>query len=335
MSLKEEDRRTLANLEIERAEKTYTEQEGLIEKGYWNTLANRFRRYIHLFLLNIFPKLIISRKWKRKFGYSIDWKHPRDINEKIQWLLVYSDTSEWTRLADKYKVREYVKEKGLANLLVPLYGVWETTEEIDFDGLPDKFVIKCNHDFGSTIIVDKNDINYNQKLICKKLNKCLKRDFGYNGELHYRGIPRKIIAEKYLELTELDKRYSTSLIDYKVWCLEGEPCSILVCYNRGEGRLYLNVYDLDWIFHPEYSLSTRHCEVGDGKIPSPMTLPEMLSAASVLSKGFHEVRVDFYEVEGRLYFGEMTFTCNEGMIDYYTPEFLKMLGDRVKLPIQR
>ena len=104
-------------------------------------------------------------------GYSLDWKHPRDINEKIQWLLVYGDTTEWTRLADKYKVREYVKEKGLEHLLVPLYGVWDDTKQIDFDALPEKFVIKCNHDYGSTIVVNKNSADYNRKDICEKLDK--------------------------------------------------------------------------------------------------------------------------------------------------------------------
>ena len=284
------------------------------------------------FLLDHFPKVFISRKWKRKFGYSIDWKHPRDINEKIQWLLVYSDTSEWTRLADKYKVREYVKEKGLENLLVPLYGVWETTEEIDFDRLPDRFVIKCNHDYGSTIIVDKNDIYYNRKAICEKLDKCLKRGFDYNGELHYRGIPRKIIAERYLEMSDSEKALSSSIIDYKVWCFNGKPCFIITMYNRTKDSLFHEAYDLNWNAHPEYLVPTSHCRIGNDKIPKPKSFSEMMEAASILSKGFPEVRVDFYEIDGRLFFGEMTFTSWEGMMMQYTPEYRKILGDLVILP---
>lgn len=265
-------------------------------------------------------------------GYSLDWKHPRDINEKIQWLLVYGDTTEWTRLADKYKVREYVKEKGLEHLLVPLYGVWENAKQIDFDALPEKFVLKCNHDYGSTIVVNKNSADYNREDICEELDKCLKRDFGYKGELHYRGIPRKIIAEKYLEMSDSEKALSSSIIDYKVWCFDGKPCYIIAIYDRTEDSLFHEAYDLNWNAHPEYLLLNNHCRIGNGKIPKPKSFSEMLEASSILSKGFPEVRVDFYEIDRRLFFGEMTFTSGAGMMKQYTPEFCKILGDLVILP---
>ena len=298
-------------------------------------IRKSIRHFVHLFLLDHYPKVFISRNWKRKMGYPIDWKHPRDINEKIQWLLVYSDTSEWTILADKYKVREYVKEKGLANLLVPLYGVWETTEEIDFDRLPDRFVIKCNHDCGSTIIVDKNDKNYNCKDICEKLDKRLKRDPGCNGSLHYRGIPRKIIAEKYLEMSDSEKALSSSIIDYKVWCFDGVPYSIWGAYNRTKESVFFNLYDLNWNVCPEFTITIGHYKQGDGRIPKPKSLSEMLKAASILSKGFPEVRVDFYEIDGQLFFGEMTFTSSGGKMKYFTPEYLKILGELVILPSRK
>ena len=300
--------------------------------SFWNRFLNKCKHYVHLFLLDHFPKVIISRRWKREMGYSLDWKHPRDINEKIQWLLVYGDTSEWTRLADKYKVREYVKEKGLEHLLVPLYGVWDDTKQIDFDALPEKFVLKCNHDYGSTILVDKNSADYNRKDICEKLDNCMKKDFGYKGELHYRGIPRKIIAEKYLEMCDSDKALSSSIIDYKVWCFNGEPCSIITMYDRTKDSLINEAYDLDWNAHPEYLVPSRHCWIGNGKIPKPKSFSEMMEASSILSKGFPEVRVDFYEIDGRLFFGEMTFTSGEGMMKQYTPEYRKFLGDQVILP---
>ena len=264
-------------------------------------------------------------------GYSLDWKHPRDINEKIQWLLVYGDTTEWTRLADKYKVREYVKEKGLEHLLVPLYGVRENAKQIDFDALPEKFVLKCNHDYGSTIVVNKNCADYNREDICEELDKCLKHDFGYKGELHYRGIPRKIIAEKYLEMTDSEKALSSSIIDYKVWCFDGKPCYIIAIFDRTEDSLFHEAYDLKWNAHPEYLLPNSRCKIGNGKIPKPESFTEMMEASSILSKGFPEVRVDFYEIDRQLYFGEMTFTSGGGMMKQYTPEFRKLLGDKVFL----
>ncbi len=291
-----------------------------------------FEKRTDSFLLDHCPKVIISRKWKREMGYSLDWKHPRDINEKIQWLLVYGDTTEWTRLADKYKVREYVKEKGLEHLLVPLYGVWDDTKQIDFDALPEKFVIKCNHDYGSTIVVNKNSADYNRKDICEKLDKCLKRDFGYKGELHYRGIPRKIIAEKNLEMSDSEKALSSSIIDYKVWCFDGKPYSIQTISNRTKESILIETYDLNWNTHPEYLSPSNYFKIGNGKIPKPKSFTEMMDASSILSKGFPEVRVDFYEIDGRLYFGEMTFTSERGMIKSYTPEFCKILGDLVILP---
>ena len=282
-------------------------------------------------LLNVAPQAFIARRWKRRMGYAIDWKHPRDLNEKIQWLLVNNDISEWTRLADKYKVREYVKEKGLEHLLVPMLGVWTDAEKIDFDKLPDKFVLKCNHDFGSVIIVDKSSPDFNREAICKKMNERLKNHFGDNGELHYRGIPPMIIAEIFLEVTDAEKKVSASHIDYKVWCFDGKPYYVNCAYNRTKYSVFLDIYDLDWNYHPEFVVSNGHYKTGLGVIKKPQSLSEMIEAATILSEGFPEVRIDFYDLDGRLYFGEMTFTSSAGMMKFYTPEFLQLLGDKIRI----
>ena len=283
---------------------------------------------MRLLQLGLFPKAVISRKWKRRMGYPLDWENPRDINEKIQWLMVNSDISEWTRLADKDKVRDYVKEKGLGHLLLKQYGVWENAEQIDFDALPNRFVLKCNHDFGSTIIVDKTSPDFNRNAICERLNNCLKRNFAVGGEIHYRHIPPRVIAEEYLELTDAEKEVSSSQIDYKVWCFDGKPYWIWCFLNRSRHCLNINVYDLEWNPHPEYIVPDGHLRPGEDEIPKPKSLAEMLDAASILSKGFPQVRVDFYDIDGKLYFGEMTFTSNGGMMKCFTPEYLKILGDK-------
>ena len=279
--------------------------------------------------LSLAPKHFISRQWKKTMGYPIDWKHPRDLNEKILWLLVNSDIRKWTELADKVKVRDYVKEKGLGHLLVPMLGCWKRVKDIDFDALPERFVLKCNHDYNSTIIVDKMSDDYHKPTICKRLNASLRKNFGDYGELHYRRIPRRVLAEEYLELKDGEEKLSSTLIDYKVWCFDGKPNCICCLYDRKQRSVLLDVYDLNWNYHPEHTIPTKHVKPGFGIIPKPKCLPEMLKAASILSEGFPEVRVDFYIIEDRLYFGEMTFTSAAGMMKYFTPEFLKELGDHV------
>lgn len=116
------------------------------------------------------PRKVIDAIWQREFGYAVDWDNPRNLNEKIQWLICYGDTSQWPRLTDKHEVRRYVAEKGYSDLLIRQYGVWERTEQIDFESLPEKFVLKCNHDSGSVLIVDKK-VGFNRDEVVGRFNK--------------------------------------------------------------------------------------------------------------------------------------------------------------------
>ena len=267
---------------------------------------------------------VVQREWKKRFGHTIDWNNPRDINEKIQWLMCFSDTSGWTRLADKIQVRDYVAEKGYQDLLVPILGTWKRAADIPWDTLPEKFVLKCNHDSGSTHIIDSQT---DRTAVGKALDDALSQKYGYRqGELHYNGITPCILAEEYLDSGDAVP------VDYKVWCFDGKPYCIWACFGRTAEAVYVNVYDLDWNPRPEASVFTDHYRDGGSSLPKPATLPQMLEAAAKLSEGFPEVRVDFYEVRGKLYFGEMTFASLMGMMDFYTPEFLQELGDQVKLP---
>lgn len=270
------------------------------------------------------PARVIQREWTSRFGYAIDWDNPRDINEKILWLICFSDTSEWTRLADKVKVRDYVAEKGYGDILVPLLGTWKHASEIPWGSLPEKFVLKCNHDCGSTHIIDANT---DHKAISIALDKALKRKYGYcSGEMHYNGIDPCILAEPYLDCGD------ALPVDYKVWCFDGDPYCIMTCSGRTSKGFYLNVYDLDWNLRKGVCVFSDHFSEDVTGVPKPLNLKKMLDAASCLSKGFPEVRVDFYEVQGRLYFGEMTFSSLAGRMSYFTDAFLKELGDQIKLP---
>ncbi len=240
----------------------------------------------------------------------------------------YSDTTEWTRLADKYKVREFVESKGYKDILVPLLGVWDKPEDIDYSKLPNQFVIKTNNGAGSVLIVDdKNKLNIEEAN--KKLKVWLKHRFGLmSAEPHYLKIPPKFIAE---ELLINDNRLSSSLVDYKIWCFDGKPFATWCCFNRNKFEADTEWHDLDWTFRPEWSIFTDHYRDGGGRLPKPSCYEKMLEVASSLSKGFPEVRVDLYEVGDRVYFGEMTFTSASGHNNFYSKEVLIKMGNLTKI----
>lgn len=294
-------------------------------------IKHLFRDFIFYILGHCCPKLYVHVFFKYAYGRWIDWKNPRDINEKIQWLKFYGDTTQWPRLADKYAVRDYVKEKGVEDMLIPLIGKWDKAEDINWDSLPNQFVMKTNHGSGDALIcTNKNDIDTGYWTTC--FSKLLQQKFGIQmGEPHYDKIKPCIIAEKLMDCTKQPIK-SSSLVDYKVWTFDGKPAYVWVCFNRSKASCDVAVYDLDWQFHPEYSHSEPHYVLTDQIIPRPISLDKILHAASVLSKGFPVVRMDFYEVDGKPYFGEMTFTPASGMNSFYTQNFLNILGDLCKLP---
>ncbi|MBR5661794.1 MAG: glycosyltransferase [Bacteroidales bacterium] len=284
------------------------------------------------FLQDHFPLCFVDKDWLKWKGYKVDWDNPRDINEKIQCLMCRSDTSMWVLCADKYRVREYVESKGLGEMLIPLLGVWNNAEDIDFDLLPDMFSIKCNHDSGSTHLIDKSS-GFDPDALRSSLARDLKKKFGYyNGELYYNRIKPLVIAEEWLELD--DDSVSSTIIDYKVWCFDGKPYCILTCSDRSRETLTLNVYDLDWNLRQGVLRPTEHYRDGKGQIPRPEGLDRILEAASILSSGFPEVRVDFYSSGGKVYFGEMTFSSLGGRMNYFTDDFLVELGRQCVLPVK-
>ena len=295
-------------------------------------LLHPIRVWYELFLGRFFPKKLSSIRYRDCYGTDIDWKHPKTIDEKINWLKYYSDTSQWTLLADKYRVRKYVADCGLEDILVPLYGKWDKAEDIDWDSLPNQFVMKTNNASKSVLICkdkDSLDIDY----WIKEIDKWMHYDYSIEkGEIHYRSIPPCIIAEHLLD-AEKQPLPSSSLIDYKVWAFDGKPVYIWCCLNRTSDSVEVITYDTDWKAHPEFSRNFYHFYLTDKRLPRPITLDKMLDAAAKLSKGFPQVRVDFYEVDGKLYFGEMTFTSSAGMNGFYTTEFLLELGRLTKLPI--
>lgn len=274
------------------------------------------------------PKAEASRVYKRSFGHDIRWEDPIDLVEKTSWLQFNTDTSLWTRCADKYAVRSYVEECGLSDMLVKLYGKWDKVEDVDFANLPSKFVLKSNNATGTVIVVeDKSQIK--EKQIRKKMKEWLKYEWGYySADLFYTKIKPCLIAEEYLENDK--SNISASLIDYKIWCFNGEPESIWVAYDRRPGKpVKMALFDLDWNPMNQHLVSGPHyaLDVND-KIERPASLDKMLDACRILAKPFKEVRVDLYDIKGKPYFGELTFTSGYG---FYTEDYYNYLGSKIDL----
>lgn len=280
------------------------------------------------------PELIVRIRYLIRFHKRLNLDNPVNLNEKIQYLSLRTDTSEWTRLSDKYAVRDYVKECGLERILNRLYGVWDNADEMDFDNLPDEFVIKTTHGSGDSIIV-KDKTGLDIAALKRKINSTLSEVYGQaEGNLHYSGITPRVIVEELLKNDAVSEQYSTSLIDYKIWCFNGKAYYIWACTDRTAKGTKVLTYDRDWNAHPEYSVFTKHY-MQDNVIPRPENLEQMLSVAEKLSASFPVVRVDLYNIAGRVVFGEMTFTSLGGLMNFYTDQFLLMTGSMIQLPVEK
>lgn len=276
-------------------------------------------------IFKIDPKILANWVYKSRFKKNINWNDPQDLIEKIYWLQMYSDTSLWTLCADKYRVREYVKEKIGGTYLNKLYGKWENVDDINWDTLPNSFVLKWNNGSGQVLLVkdkSKLDIESTKKV----LRSWLRSSYGYEGaQMHYIKIKSCIIAEEYLvNPIEQEK----SLVDYKLWCFHGKPCFFLVAYDRKGSDYKLSAYDLEWnnISDKVFNKGSKHY-CGES-LKKPESLDLMIDLATKLSQDFIEVRVDFYDVIGKPIFGELTFTSGFGS---YSLDFYRELGSLIDL----
>lgn len=291
-----------------------------------------------LFCVNILVKLHILtpiRVAKLKFWYKLhrwpDFEHPKDVNEKINWMKFYGDTSLWPILADKYAVREYVEDRVGKDVLIPLIGKWDSVDEIDWETLPKKFVMKCNNGSGD-VVVCKDKSKLDIEATKNHFRKCLNEKLSVlSGEPHYAKIKPCIIAEELLDASTQPCN-STSLIDYKIWVFDGKPLFTWCTWNREMYHANVALYDMDWNFHPEWSVWTSHYIKPDQHVPKPSCFDQLMDAAGKLGKGQPVARVDMYVVNNKVYFGEITMTSQGGYQDFYTQEFLDKMGDLTVLP---
>ena len=274
-------------------------------------------------ILSILPdKLYLQLKYFYRFHKFPDLKDPKTYNEKLQWLKLYDRRPIYTTMADKYEAKKYVASIIGDKYIVPTYGVWNRFEEIDFNSLPNQFVLKCTHDSGGVVICkDKSKLDIEKAK--DKINKSLNTNYYYHSrEWPYKDINPRIIAEKYIE----DE--SGDLTDYKFFSFDGETKALYVATDRqSKEETKFDFYDdkfnhLDLVnSHPNSSKENK----------KPKQFDEMISLANKLSKGYPHIRVDFYEVNGKIYFGELTFYHMSGFQPFYPEKWDYIFGEWLKL----
>lgn len=268
--------------------------------------------------------LYLKLKFRYRVRRKLDLLNPKTYSEKLQWLKINDRKPIYTRMVDKFEVKKLVADIVGEEYIIPTLGVWNSAEEIDFDILPQKFVLKCTHDSGSIIICkDKESLSF--KDVRSKLAKSLKKDAFVDGrEWPYKNVPRKIIAEKYME--DLD---DGELRDYKLFTFHGIPRIMHLVTNRQnkDEETYGDCFDMDFN-HLDLTMGHNNNPILPEK---PVNFELMKEFARKLSEGTKHLRVDFYEVNGHLYFGELTFYENSGFFDVEPSEWNAILGSWIDL----
>lgn len=281
----------------------------------------------HAVLNFLSDKCYLKIKYKLYFQKNLDLKNPQTFNEKLQWLKLYDRSPLYTILVDKFAVRRHIAEKIGEEYLIPLVGgSWKSFNEIDFNALPNQFVLKCTHDSGG-IVICKDKSKFDINAARDKISRSLNRNYYYHGrEWPYKNVTPRIIAEKYME-DQSDKE----LMDYKFFCFNGEPRIILVCTNRfSNDGLQENFYDINWNLLEVQRPTHRNSKTS---IDRPRNIDNMLYLARKLSENIPFVRIDFYDVNGKIYFGEITFFPASGFEEFKPQEWDLKLGEWIKLPL--
>lgn len=264
-----------------------------------------------------YPELL-QKEYKNRTGKDLDWKHLVTYNEKMQWDKIYNRDPRKTEFSDKFRVRKHIARVVGEQYLVPILGQWDSFDEIDFEALPNSFVLKMNNGSNTNIIV-KDKAHFDKKEARKKFKRWMKIDYSLlcGFEMQYRAIKPKIIAEKYIETSSGD------LWDYKFLCFNGKVYFIWVDVGRYT-KHKRNVYDKEWNLQP---WNQFHYGNAEHSIDKPQNLDEMINIAEKLAADFSHVRIDLYNADGKIYFSEMTFTNGSGFEEIVPEEYGVMLGD--------
>ena len=310
-------------------------------------LINKYKKYFqnprHFFLIlcrillirviKFIPdKMFVKIYYRIYTGKKLNLENPKTFNEKLQWLKIYDRKPEYTQMVDKYEVKRFVAEKVGEKYVIPLLGVWDSYDEIDFDKLPNKFVLKCTHAGGVVICRDKErfdlmsreGIILNMNFAKKMLSKQLKQNYFYGGRTWaYKNVKPRIIAEQYIE-----DESEQILRDYKVFTFNGKPQLIQVHFSKDNNHK-ANFYSTDWIFQ-EFWIKEPNDQ--NHYIEKPKCLDEILRIAEILAQGTYHLRVDFYCPNDQLYFGELTFHNWSGTGKFTPESYNEILGSWINLP---
>lgn len=292
------------------------------------------RLFLHAVMSKIPPclfpdKMYLKCLYRLRMKQKLDLKNPKTFNEKIQWLKLHSRNPEYTRMVDKIEAKKYVAEKIGEEYIIPTLGVWDDPDDIDFDELPNQFVLKCNHNSGGLFICkDKRQVSREQ---FRQIQRQLKKELRYNyywrtREWPYKNVKRKVFMEKYM----VDES-GVELKDYKIFCFHGKPYMIQVDFDRFVEHKR-NIYFTDWTLAPfEYGYPSKK----ERLVARPICLEEMLELAEKLSGNIIFMRVDFYVVSGKCYFGELTFFPGDGLEKFFPEEWNEKLGELMYLSNKR
>lgn len=266
----------------------------------------------------------VKKAWYGRMSYKLNLKSPKSYNEKLQWLKLYDHNPLYTTMVDKYAVKEYVANIIGKEYIIPTLGVWDNFDDIDFNSLPDQFVLKCTHDSGGLVICrDKKKLDFpNAK---QKIESSLRTDYFLSGrEWPYKNVPKKIIAEQYMEDTK-----TSELRDYKFFCFDGKVKWLFIATDRqNREEPYFDFFDMNFNHLP-----MQHGHPNAPIIPEkPQNFELMKELATKLSKDIPHVRVDFYEVDGKVYFGELTFFHHGGWTPFTPEKWDYIFGEEIKLP---
>lgn len=289
----------------------------------------------------------LRRVFRAQLGYDLNLENPKTFNEKIQWLKLYDRRPEYTTMVDKVAVKDYVANIIGKEHIIPTLGVWEDPDEINFDALPEKFVLKCNHNSGTGMYICKDKSKLDVKKVKAGLRKGLKQNYYLAGrEWPYKNVRRKILAEQYMvdescvnpkdyeALNFVGKATSCAegLTDYKFYCFNGEPKFLYIGFANiinGKKNDLLTYLNLDWSIAPFYRTDHGELKIVPDK---PSNYDDMLEIATELSQELPFLRVDLYNISGRIYFSELTFSPGGGYGAFSPPQWEKTLGDWIILP---
>ena len=283
------------------------------------------KSFLFILLKFVPDRLYIQLQYFKHFRRLVNFKKPQTFNEKIQWLKLYDHQDVYTMMVDKHLVKEYVKEKLGEEFVIPTLAYYDDPGEINLSSLPEKFVLKWNHDSGSIIIcTNKNEFDLDKAQSMLSSCKDGSKGYWYGREWPYKNIKKKLIAEQYLPLDE-----NGDLVDYKLMCFNGKvKCIFTGTGRRSKEGLRITFFDTEWNKLP----FTRSHPSETRPIPRPHSLPQMIKAAEKLSEGLTFARIDFYEIDEKPLFGEITLYPGSGLEPFQPEEWDYTLGSWIQLP---